>query len=632
MPSFGPYGYALGNDSCSLTARILKIADSPGAIATGYVTAPSSYLDLGTNLYVRGGVSTTATDGSPSCLQSAYVSLSTRAPIYTGRIYPTNLTLTANFGSTTKTISTELVYRLPDLTDYYPGEAAVEQCTLVKFDAIPNTFTNANYLTEYSTMSDIQYQPILQPDPVFNTAPAEATGKQPRPGIQPAPTAARPGSPDITSLLPQITAILGEDDDPSDDQRGDDGNSNSGDAGYGGSGNAGQANVGSEDGAGSGSNSGSGENNNAGSQVGSGSGSGGGAADGGSSSSGDTGNSGSGNGQSIGDVVGGWIGAIIGSGGSNNAGANNGGAGSTNPGSGGGSNAGGSAGAVAIPNAGPGGVGSSGGSSSNGAAVAGSPGNGPVRGAAIGSGSSATSGGSQPNRVVTPITAPLTTQPAFLVNNQLVTAGGPSIMVDGKPLTLDASGTTATWGGSVIPVAQLAAAMGASASLSSTSLLVYKGQTLLPGGPSITVTSNGITQVLSMVAPTAPGATPRLVVLSQDGRDTNDVAKLIMLGLQVAGAVSPEESDSTTIDGDPLGAGWRVSAALESQRSKSQAAKLATTFLPTDGASATADAGQRSETGTGSGSSGPEGIASHEKAPLATGALFLLFVATLLLI
>ncbi|KAG8627251.1 hypothetical protein KVT40_004734 [Elsinoe batatas] len=611
MPAFGPYGYGLGNGSCSLTARILKIADSPGNIATGYVTAPSTYLDLGTNLYVRGGVSTTGSDGSPSCLQSNYVSLSSRPPLYTGRIFPTNVTMTADFGSTTKTVYTELVYRLPDLTDYYPGQAAVEQCTLVKFDAVPNTFTAANYLTTITT-ARIEFSPIRQPDPVSAQPPPSPatpspmpTDKQPRPATEKPPAAdpARPAQPDITKLIPSITAIIGNANSGDTDQRGEVGT-----GGAGGYGNAG-SNAGSSNTGGSGTGSGSIGNSNAGSQAGSGTGyNNDGAAPGGSS------NSGSGNGQTIGDIVGGWIGAIIGGGATGNLGSNSG------TGNGGGNSAGG----AAIPAAAPGDFGSS-----NNDALDGSSGNGPVRGAAMGSGSGS-SLSTGPNRVVSPNMAPMTTQPAFYINNQLLTAGGSSIVVGGKPLVLDASGMTAMWNGVTIPVAQLAAVMGPAASVLSTSLLVYKGQTLLLGGTPVTVISDGITQVLSMAAPTAPGASPSVVVLSQTGRDSEDMAAFIMLGLQVAGASSPSDADDAQQSGDPLGAGWRVSAALESQKSKSQVAKLATTFLSSDGPTPTSDVGSTTSE-LGGGSSGPQGIASQGKAPLATGVLFFLFVATILL-
>ncbi|KAF2225203.1 hypothetical protein BDZ85DRAFT_317791 [Elsinoe ampelina] len=611
MPAFGPYGYGLGNGSCSLTARILKIADSPGTIATGYVTAPSTYLDLGTNLYVRGGVSTTASDGSPSCLQSQYVSLSSRPPLYTGRIFPTNVTMTADFGSTTKTVSTELVYRLPDLTDYYPGQAAVEQCTLVKFDAVPNTFTAANYLTTVTT-ARIEFSPIRQPDPVFAQPPpspvttsAIPTGKQPRPATEKPPAAdpARPAQPDITKLIPSITAIIGNASPGDTDQRGEVGT-----GGAGGDGNAG-SNAGSSNTGGGNTGSGSNGDSNAGSQAGSGTGYNNDGAAGGVSS-----NTGSGNGQTIGDIVGGWIGAIIGGGATGNLGSISG------AGNGGGNSVGG----VAIPAAGPGGFGSS-----NNDASGGSSGNGPVRGPAMGAGSSGSALSIGPNRVVAPNMAPLTTQPAFYINNQLLTAGGPSIIVDGKPLVLDASGTTAIWNGVTIPLAQLAAVIGPAASVSSTSLLVYNGQTLLPGGTPVTVVSDGITQVLSMAAPTAPGATPRVVVLSQTGRDSEDIAALIMLGLEVAGASSASDVDDGQQGVDPLGAGWRVSAALQSQKSKSQVAKLATTFLSSDGSTPTPDAGSMAN--SGGGSSGPQGVASQGKAPLATGVLFFLFVATTLL-
>ncbi|PSK51634.1 hypothetical protein B9Z65_2901 [Elsinoe australis] len=681
-PTNGPYGYGLNNGTCGLEARILKVADKgQTGFPTGTVTAPYNYLDLGINLIVNGGVTTTVPGGSTSCVSNQAIALTTRPPLYSGRIFPTNVTLTGNFGGG-RTLSTQLVFKLPELTDYYPDQAAVEQCTLVKFDAVPNTLTNANYLTVTTTVSSIMFQPILQPSAVVEPTEAPQPTRQPRPGTAQLPHAnpATPGSPDITKLLPQITAILGNGGDDStgtgDRGQGEVGGSagGSGSSGSGNSGRGGSAgNGGGSGGSFSGGSGGEGNGNDGNSGAGTGAGSGGnGASNGGSGSGsevGQSGGSGGNKGSSIGDIIGGAIGGIIAGsfGGSNGAGnsgsGGNGGSGgsasgnsgwsggsgntigsgssggsgnSVGSGSGSGSsgnggyNAGGNAAAAVVVNpageADDGQGSSDSGTINNGVVVGGFSSSG-----SSGTGSSGTSSQSGPNRAVRPNTAPLTTQPAVYINNQLVISGGAPITVNGKTLTLDASGTTVTWGGSTIPIAQLAPAIGPSATVSSTSLLVYNGQTLLPGGSPVTVVSNGVTQVLSMAAPTAPGASPSLVVLSQSGRSSNDVAKLIMLGLEIAGGST--ESDSQKDDDlDPLAAGWLVSAALESMSAKSKAAKAASTSTigsPNAEPTGESQQGGASASASSTGGPGPEGIASQARAPLATGILFVSFIAAL---
>ncbi|PNS14613.1 hypothetical protein CAC42_1635 [Sphaceloma murrayae] len=581
-PTFGPYGYGLDNSTCGLQARILKVADKGQGIATGTVTAPQGYLDLGINLFVRGAISTAAPNGATSCLSNDYISLSSRPPLYTGRIFPTNVTLTANFGSTTKTVSTELVYRLPDLTDYYPGQGAVQQCTLVKFDAVPNTFTDANYLTVTTTVRNgvteaPVFQPIIQPPATYSPI------TQPKPNVESPPQAApaqpdqaRPGEAEITKLLPQITAII------------DAGGSSSGSGNGQGadSGSAGSVVLPADSVGGSENGKGVSESSDVGSS---------GSSDSSASSEGSSVGSGG-----LGAVIGGLISGII----SGNVGGSLGAAGGTSS-----SDSGNAAGAVIISR--------------------------PEDGASSGAGSSGgtLSAGTQlgPNRVLQPITAVMTTQPAVYINGRVIAAGDTPVTIDGRPLSLDAAGLTATWGGISVPIAQLAALIGPGTTVSTTSFLVYKGQTLVPGGSPLTITSKGITQVLSMAAPTAPGASPSLVVLSQTGRKVDDIAKLIMLGLQAAGATNSKSSANDVLDNsDPLAAPWLVSAALAKQKSTARLAKaVSTSSLVSSDAASRSDAGP---TGPSGGASEPKGVASTARVPLAMGIVLLAFVAGLVII
>ncbi|KAM0721927.1 hypothetical protein Q7P37_002852 [Cladosporium fusiforme] len=149
------------DDECNLVASFSAYGEH-----TATVTLTSSaglYVDLNSKLGVQGEISTTDSNGSPTCMSDWYTTFESPIGIYTHSV----------------TILENDNWLLPDLSSYLPGVAAVEQCTNIGPGGAPIALTPAR---------DI----IL---PVSTLPLATSTSDTPEPT-----TTARPGSSTATAL------------------------------------------------------------------------------------------------------------------------------------------------------------------------------------------------------------------------------------------------------------------------------------------------------------------------------------------------------------------------------------------------------------------------------------------------
>lgn len=132
--------------------------------STGY------YFDIGPGIAAYGEFSTTDSKGLPTCLTSWNTRFETPIGVYT---------------HTVEYLGEEMGWRMPDLTSYLPGVAAVEQCTKIGMGGAPVALTPAReIILPMSTL------PFTQK----SATPTSSEKKLPE------PTAAQPGGSTATAL------------------------------------------------------------------------------------------------------------------------------------------------------------------------------------------------------------------------------------------------------------------------------------------------------------------------------------------------------------------------------------------------------------------------------------------------